>query len=461
MRPLVIGVMLAQLAGGCDRVEAAAEVPDQVDRFVTETMTRLHIPGVAVAIVRAGKIEKLAAYGVANLEWQIPATKDTRFQIASATKVFTATAVMLLVQDGKLALADPVSKYLADAPPAWRSVTIAHLAAHASGIPDLFDPKIGSVAEAYAVLRDKPLAFAPGARAEYVSGDHLVLSHILERVSGMAFPELLRTRLFEPLQFGCTDFEDASEAGMTRTARVMPRRASVYRWQVDQQRLHWALYPPYTYAMGGVFSCAADLAKWAVAMDRGTLSAQSERRAATPFRLADGTSSGFGVVFAADTQRGHRRYGHSGGPALGDVLRLPDDKITIIVLTNQQRLLPKLAATIASLLLPPGRETAIPDTRPALTQRLRAVADGLATGQLEPASFAPDGRAQAIADLRDWGPVTVGAWSGIDRWSLVEEKTAGARRTRVYRAQHGHVPVRWTFKLDASDLIVDVDPQAD
>jgi hypothetical protein len=143
------------------------------------------------------------------------------------------------------------------------------------------------------------------------------------------------------------------------------------------------------------------------------------------------------------------------------VLRLPDDKLTIIVLTNQQRLIPKLAATIASMQLPASRETAIRDTRPALTQRLRAVADGLATGQLDPSSFALEHRAETVADLHDWGPVIAGAWPPIDRFNLIEDTAAGAQRIRVYRAHHGVVPVRWTFKLDTSDLIVDADPQAD
>ncbi|MGN6108305.1 MAG: serine hydrolase domain-containing protein [Kofleriaceae bacterium] len=452
--------LVAALAVAPGQVRAAK--PDPIDAFVARVMDDMHVPGLAVAVVRAGKVEKLAAYGVANLEWQIPVTPETRFQIASTTKLFSGTLVMLLVQEGKLALTDPVSKYLPDAPPAWRGVTIAHLAAHASGISDELDPKLGSVAEAYAKIRDRPLVFPTGSRDAYAGGDFIVLSRVLERVSGMSYAELLRKRLVEPLQLTCTTFEDATEVATTRTARVIPQRASVYRWERDQQRLHWFLYPPYTYASGGAFSCISDLAKWAVAMDRGALlTPESERRAATAFRITDGTSAGFGVVFSTGTQRGRRRFGHSGGPALGDVTRLPDDKLTVIVLANQQRMNPSLAPSIAGLLLPELRERAVRDAQPAWTRRLRAVADGCRSGTLDPGSFVPAQRAELVDALRAWGPVMTGTWPALDRWTLVEDGKRGGRRVRVYRAHHGAHPVRWTFTLDDAGLVSDLDVAAD
>jgi CubicO group peptidase (beta-lactamase class C family) len=297
---LVVLVGLAGLAGLVPRAaellappEARAEAAgagaaasavggDAIDRYVGGVMARMHVPGMVVAVVRAGKVEKLATYGVANLEWQVPVTADTAFQIASTTKIFTGTLVMQLVEEGKLALEAPVSRYLADAPAAWKDITLAHLVSHTSGIAHVFDPKLASVAEAYAVIRDKPLDYPPGTREAYVSGDFVVLSHVLAQVTGLGFPELVRRRLVEPLQLTCTTFEDAVGAGVVRTAKVVPRRASVYRWDGAQQLLQWFLYPPYTYSMGGAFSCATDLAKWAVAMDGGALlSAASEDRKST------------------------------------------------------------------------------------------------------------------------------------------------------------------------------------
>lgn len=449
-------------APGAPGPPSATDVTDAIDAYVHRVMDTAHVPGIGVAVIRAGAIEKLAVYGVANLEWQVPLTTDTRFQIASSTKIFTGTLVMLLVQDGTLALADPVSKHLPDAPDPWRDVTVAHLAAHASGIPpDDFDPKLGSVADAYAVVRDRPLAFPVGTRADYGNGDFLVLVHLLERVSGMTFRELLRTRLIEPLGLTCTTYEDARDEVTTRTAQVIPHRAAVYRWDGTQQRLHWFLYPPYTYAMGGAFSCLSDLATWAAAMDRGTLlSPESERRAATPFQLAGGAAAGFGVVFATHTQRGRRRYGHSGGPALADVLRVPDAKLTVIVLANQQRLVPNLAPTIASLLLPAAPDAALADADPELSRRLRATAASIQTGTLDPSSCAPAKRTELVATTREWGPILGGGWPPIDRWALIEDRP-GSPRTRVYRAHHGSIAVRWSFVLDDAGLLLDFEADPD
>ncbi len=441
---------------------AAPRPDDAVDTFVADVMRKLHVPGVGVAVVRAGKVEKLRGYGLANLEWQTPVAADTRFQLASTTKLFTGTLLMLLVQDGKLALADPIGKYLPDAPPAWKNITIAHLAAHASGIAGNRDDKAATVADAYRAVRARPPAFSPGARSDYGGGDFDVLVHILERVSGQPFVELVRTRVWTPLGLTCTSFDDASQDGLMRTARVIPHRASVYGFVDGQQQLQWFLFPAHTYAMGGAYSCLSDLAKWAQAMDRGTLlTTAGEARAATPFALGDGSAGEFGVVFATGSLRGRRRYGHSGGPALADVVRLPDEKLTVIVLANQQRLNPNLAPTIAGLFLPPPTIAALADTQPELTKTLRAVAAGYAAGQLDDAAFAPSVRAELVPELRVWGPVIAGIWPAIDRWTLVDESQSASGSVRRYAAQAGKFSVRWTFTLDDGGRILQVEPKPD
>ena len=328
MRAVVVALAVASLAA------------DPADATIAQVMTRMHVPGMALVVVRDGKVIKQGAYGVASLELGAPVTADSRFQIASATKVLTGTVVMLLVQEGKLALDAPVSRYLPDSPPAWKGITIAHLAAHASGIPDGADP---------AAFAKQPLAFAPGTKARYGLSDLAVLTRVIEQVTGTPFEELLRTRL--GLQ--CTGFDHAVDDGPTRRADVIPNRVGVYRWEGDHQRTAEYFYPPWTYPSGGAFACAGDLARWAIAMDQGKLlSKASEQRAATRFKLADGSAAGFGVVFTAGTLRGVRAYGHAGGPALADIVRVPDHKLTVIVLSNQKALYPHLAPVIAQLYLP-------------------------------------------------------------------------------------------------------------
>lgn len=474
MTTMTSGAAAAPATGGGGakpNASASAKIDARIDAYVSGVMERLHVPGVVVAVVRDGKVDKLTTYGMANLEWQLPVTSDTSFQIASTTKIFTATLVMLLVQEGKLALDAPVSRYLPDAPAAWKAVTIAHLAGHTSGIANVFDPKLASVGAAYAAIREKPLGSAPGAKASYVSGDFVVLSQILEKVTGASFPELVRQRLVAPLGLACTTFEDATGEGVVRTAKVIPRRASVYRWEDGAQRLQWFLYPPYTYSMGGAFSCADDLVKWAVAMDEGKLlTAASERRAATAFRLSDGRDGGFGVGFAVGAQRGRRRVSHSGGPALADMVRLPDEKLTVIALANQHKLNPVLAGSIMGLLLPARADAGIRDGQPAWTQRLRALVGGLADGSFAEDSLAPGSKDELGPALRQWGPMIAGGWAPLDAWTLIEERKAGqkqaskrpgVRTTRVYRALHGGVAVRWTFELDEAGRLVELDAQPD
>jgi CubicO group peptidase (beta-lactamase class C family) len=313
--PGPVALLAFLLLGGC----AAQNPPraaqnerggpaDPVDAYIHAVMEKNHVPGAAVAIVRAGKVEKMATYGVRDLESEAKVGPDTSFQIASATKVFTATLVMLLVQEGKLGLDDPISKYLPDAPEAWKAITVRHLAAHASGLKDDPEDKLdaaASVAARYEAAKKSPLAYTPGEKSEYALTDYVVLTHILETITGQRFDELLQSRIFRPLGFSCTRFEHATQEGPVRYADVVPRRATTYRFRDGAQQRTWYLYPVHAYAGGGAFSCIKDLARWAVAMDEGTwLTPETQKAAAAAFKLNDGRPGGYGVVFGVSRLRG-------------------------------------------------------------------------------------------------------------------------------------------------------------
>jgi beta-lactamase family protein len=200
--------------------------------------------------------------------------------------------------------------------------------------------------------------------------------------------------------------------GSTRRADVIPGRVGVYRWEGDHQRSAEYLYAMWGYPSGGAFACPGDLARWAIAMDQGKLlSPASEQRAATQFRLADGRACEFGVVFTAGTVRGHRAYGHPGGPALADIVRLPDDKLTVAVLSNQKALYPNIASVIAQLYLPkPALPRSIRDA-PELREKLEAV-----------------------------DPLQVAALPPLDRIELVRENR--------YRATYGDIVMSWKVEPD-------------
>ncbi|KFA90820.1 serine hydrolase domain-containing protein [Archangium violaceum] len=453
------------LSTGCVTSQAARST----DTYVQAVLEKNHVPGAAVAVVRDGHLEQLSTYGLADLEDGARSEPDTAFQIASATKVFTGTLVMLLVQEGKLGLDEPLSKYLPDAPETWKDITVRHLAAHTSGVTSGLKEgseeqtnSNASVAERYEAARKGPLEYTPGERSAYGLTDFVVLTHVLEKVTGQGFEELLRSRLFEPLGFTCTRYEHARQQGAVRIADVIPRRATTYRYVDGTHRRAWFLYPPHTYSAGGVFSCVKDLTRWAVAMDQGTLlSPESQHEAATAFKLNDGGEGGFGVAFTHGTLRGLKMFGHSGGGALGDVLRVPEKKLTVIVLTNAMGLLPMLAPVVASHYLPPLPELdapGIPDAEPALTAVHRGAMEGLFNGTLDAAAFAPSAQQELLPILQGFGSPGNALLPPLRRLTLLEDQKDGDERKRVYRAVYGtDVSLKWTFRLEPAGKILDLE----
>src|SRR5262249_43606067 len=134
---------------------------DRAEEYLRRRMAEQHIPALALTVVEQGEILRAEAYGVANLEWDAPATPDTTFQLASATKLLTATLLMLLVEEGAIGLDVPIPEYLRQAPPHWGTITIRHLASHTSGVPDEVGP-VSSVEAAVEAAARLPLEYAPG-----------------------------------------------------------------------------------------------------------------------------------------------------------------------------------------------------------------------------------------------------------------------------------------------------------
>src|SRR5262245_24776646 len=128
----VLALALAVVAWRSSAAQPArsATLSDTVDRFIAAEMARMHIPGVALAVVRAGKVIKAKGYGQADLEHRIPVTQETVFKIGSVSKQFLATGIMLLAQDGRLSVDDPIAKYFAGAPESWRGITLRHFLTH-------------------------------------------------------------------------------------------------------------------------------------------------------------------------------------------------------------------------------------------------------------------------------------------------------------------------------------------
>ena len=445
-----------------------ADTDRAIERWLRAQMQLNHIPAVGVAVVRDGRVVLQRALGTANLEWRTPATVRTAFPLASATKPLTGMAVMRLVEEGRLALDSSVTHYLPEAPAAWRPVTVRHLLTHASGISDDLGPNApGDAAEATRRVAARPLTFAPGSRSSYGIGGYAVAQHLVERVTGEPFPTTLHRHVLAPLGMTRTRFDHATNDGPFRAADVVPERAGVYRLEppggatpsgTGAQRIAWFHFGAEAYTAGGLLSTTEDLARWATALHGGALLGPAARRAL----WGDTASTGFGVGWVIGRYRGQRTVGHSGGPALADLLHLPDARLTVVVLANQSRLYPYLAHGVADLLLPAprvaGTTATPPDTAPALTARLRAVLAAAAAGTVDTLAFTPDARREFVPAFAQFGLSYTRALGGPTAMTLVGERADGGRTEREYRVHHGRKPVRWRFSLTPDGRIAGLAP---
>lgn len=346
-----------------------AAQPDEVDRYVEKEMQKRRIPGLALAVIRDGKVVKQKAFGLANVELNVPATPGTVYQIASTTKTFTATAVMKLVEEGKLSLNDSVTKWLPELPAAWGGVTVRHCLTHTSGLPDLVLDQCTAKTiaetreEVLKKLAGMPVLNKPGETWGYNQTGYMLLGMIVEKISGLSFEEFLRQRFFQPLGMTSTRYGDSRE--------IIPGRASLYT-KIESCRgnepklgdkLYSAnpayLYPSFMHTAAGINTTVGDLVKWNVALDEERVLKQAtldQMWSAT--RLMDGTvfrfggTAGYAHGWVLDDQAGHRSVGHSGGASTA-YWRFLDDKLTVIVLTNCQGIDPdSLARSVAALYIP-------------------------------------------------------------------------------------------------------------
>lgn len=301
---------------------------DPTDDFIRAEMKRQNVPGVALAVVERGVVVKAAGYGVADRKTGAPVTPDTLFKIASVSKQFMAAGVMLLVQDGQVALADTVDRFIPDVPAPWRTITIRHLLSHTGGLtregPGWTPTSVSDIdviRSAYGV----PLRSTPGTEWEYSNLGYTVLAEIMARVSGRPWSEFIAERVFRPAGLRAT---------RTTTVERLPNRAAGYR---DNDRLidaeDWLAVRP----GGGFMSTVLDLAKWDAALDGTTILSEASRRAMwTETPLADGTFAQYGLGWFVSRPGARRQVWHSGGlPGFAaQMRRYDDDRVTVILLMN-------------------------------------------------------------------------------------------------------------------------------
>jgi CubicO group peptidase (beta-lactamase class C family) len=294
-------------------------------------------PGATVLVVKDGQTVLRRAYGMADTIKGVTMTPDMALRLGSITKQFTATAILLLADEGKLSVDDDITKHLPDYPTKGKRITIEHLLTHTSGIPS-YTGKPGymvnmardmSVAQMIDTFKNDPLDFEPGSQYRYNNSGYFLLGAIIEKISGQTYASFVEQRIFKPLGMRDTYYEGFGTsqapvaAGHSRSEKGFGAAKPLSMTQ--------------PYAAGALVSTVDDLARWDAAIAGGKLlKPASWQRAFTSYRLTDGKATDYGYGWNVNRVQGETAIGHGGGinGFSTYALRLPEQKVYVAVLTN-------------------------------------------------------------------------------------------------------------------------------
>jgi CubicO group peptidase (beta-lactamase class C family) len=351
-------VGLAVVARG-QEAKLAPEVRQSIDRIAQQGLSQMGAPSASVAVVKDGQIVYVHAYGKARIEPPGAAREEMRYSIGSISKQFTATAILMLAEQGKLSLDDPVSKYIPDLTRA-NEVTIRQLLSHTSGYQDYWPqdyvpPLMLQPVSAQKILdlwARKPLDFDPGSKWQYSNTNYVIAGLIVEKVSGNGLLPFLQERVFTPLGMTRVDNIDLHALGATDAVGYM-------RYALGPPRVAPKEGPGWLFAAGELAMPAEELAKWDIGvLGQRLLKPSSYTEMESEVRLKDGSGTGYALGLQVGAMGGHRVLAH-GGEVSGFTAQnsiYPDDKVAVVVLTNQDAngAAATIARQIASLLLTPA-----------------------------------------------------------------------------------------------------------
>ena len=371
----------------------ADDLRTKVDAAVTDILTKSGAPSASIALVVDGRLAYAHAYGMAKLEPRVPATTTMRYSVGSISKQFTATAILLLAEDGKLSLEDSVARWLPDLTRA-REVTVRQILSMTSGYQDYWPqdyvmPPMLKPVDARAILDQwarKPLDFEPGTRWQYSNTNYVIAGLIVEKASGMPLLEFLSKRVFGPLGMATVTDIDSAPLGPSEPER--------YR--------RFALGPPrpapkegkgWLFAAGELAMTAEDLARWDISMiDQAVLRPASYREMQTDVRLASGAGTRYGLGVSVATTNGRRVIAH-GGEVSGFTAQnqiYVDDRAAVVVFVNldASNASGQIATRLTSLLF-----DSMHADGPRMLERARAVFVALQQGRIDRSLFTANANA--------------------------------------------------------------------
>jgi D-alanyl-D-alanine carboxypeptidase len=410
----------------------APELQQKIDQIASDTLAKSGVPSVSIAVVKDGQIAYVRAYGNACLDPMTPAKPDMRYSIGSISKQFTATAILLLQEQGKLSLDDKVGKFVPDLT-RGNEISIRQVLSHTSGYQDYWPqdyvfPMMLEPITAQKILdiwARKPLDFEPGTQWQYSNTNYVIAGVIVEKASGMPLVQFLQEKVFAPLGMkGVADVNEAKLGNGDPTGYM--RYALGPRRSAPKEGKGWL------FAAGELAMPAEDLAKWDVSIiEQKLLKPASYLALESDTLLRNGAGTGYGLGIGVNVQAGHRALAHSGGVS-GYTSRnivFPDDRAAIVALTNEDATDAggAVAREIAPLLL--GKDDSAAAERVA---QARKIFSGLQQGTVDRSLFTSNANSyfdeQALQDLRD----SLGSLGTPEQFVQVGQAWRGGMKMRVY-----------------------------
>ena len=430
-----------------------ADLIEKIDKVATDTLARTGVPSASIAVVKDGQIAYVKAYGDARLEPKTPATPQMRYSIGSISKQFTAAAILLLQEQGKLSLDDKVGRYVPDLTRA-NEITIRQLLSHTSGYQDYWPqdyvmPGMLKPTDAQQIMNTwakKPLDFDPGTKWQYSNTNYVIAGVIVEKVAKMPLLQLLQQRVFNPLGIKST-FDTDSGPLTANDPRGYLRFALGPLRPAPKEGKGWM------FAAGELAMTAEDLAKWDVSViNRTVLKPASYREMETDVLLKNGLDTHYGLGVDVNQQGGHRAISH-GGEVSGFTATntiFPDDRAAVVVLTNQDAASASgaIAGGIGQILF----ATNDPATPAKLEQAKKIFAD-LQEGKIDRSLFTDNANFYFSEDaLKDF-QAGLGPLGTPQSFTQASQGLRGGMTLRVYLIRFPQRVLRaWTYEMPDGKL---------
>jgi D-alanyl-D-alanine carboxypeptidase len=434
--------------------QLSAETTAKIDKAAADALARTGVPSASVAVVKDGQIAYVKAYGDATLDPKRAATSQMRYSVGSISKQFTAAAILLLQEQGKLSLDDKVAKFIPDLTRA-NEVTIRQLLSHTSGyqdywpqdyvMPGMLKPVTAKeIMDRWARI---PLDFDPGTKWQYSNTNYVIAGAIAEKAAGMPLWQFLQENIFKPL-----DMRSAYDIDKTK---LTESDATGYvRYALGPLHVAPKEGPGWLFAAGEIAMTAEDLAKWDLSViNQKILKPTSYAQFGTDTLLKSGVATRYGLGVNVGMQNGHRTLTHSGevsGFTAQNVV-FPDDRTAIVVLTNQDAA--DAGGAISSAIGPLLFETVDATIAPK-TAAARKIFEGLQKGTIDRSLFTDNANAYfsdvALKDFAD----SLAPFGAPQSFDQVQTGLRGGMTLHVYIARfaNGKSLRAWTFEMPDGKL---------